>query len=77
MIKVRTRKDEKEFILLGTGYGMYRAQGQPGWGRMVRTNEGDKHLVALCDKEGQILWTDSNNIYIVSVDGVLVGNALK
>lgn len=77
MTIVQLKSTEKQYILLGTGYGMFKAQGQPGWGKMVNTSKGEKYLVALSNELGEVLWTESNNITVISVDGHRVSELLK
>jgi len=77
MTIVRLNSTEKEYVLLGTGFGMFKAQGQAGWGKMVNTSKGDKRVVALSNEFGQVLWADSNDITVVSVDGVNISKILK
>ena len=76
MIIVRFKRTDKDYILLGAGYGAYKAQGQAGWGSIPSTSKGEIPIVAICDETGEIDWVLSKDIYVVSVDGVDVADAL-
>lgn len=73
MIKVLCLHDEKEYILVGTGYGMYKAQGATGWFQPLHV-EGESSLVALCNKDGKIKWIDSEQIRVISVDNIAISD---
>ena len=59
-----------QFVLLGTGFGMFKAMRGSTLGDILsKQDEGEKTLVALCGKDGTILWADSSDLTVVSVDG--------
>ena len=66
MIKVMTKSNEKKYILLGTGYGRYTARG----GSIVFNLDGSERVVALCGKDGVILWALAEDVIVVEVDGI-------
>lgn len=76
MIKVRSKRTEQEFVLLGAGYGMFRAQGQSGWGAIPSTREGDRGVVCVSDRNGEIFFVNSEELYVYSVDGKVITEIL-
>lgn len=59
-----------QFVLLGAGFGMFKAMRGATLGDILsKQDEGEKTLVALCGTDGQILWADSSEVTVVSVDG--------
>lgn len=72
MVKVKLKSNDKEYAMLGTGYGMFRAQGPTGWTGFPKTNEGSEKVVAICSSDGEILWAKSEDVYVVSIDGVAI-----
>ena len=77
MIVVKYKEYREQYALIGAGYGMYKAQGQPGWGRIANTTQGTTKAVALCNKDGEIIWAKSEDVTVISIDGVLVSERLK
>jgi hypothetical protein len=70
-IIVRDRKTYKKYILLGTGFGAYKAV-RPSFfgGNLIpHEDEGTIKTVAVCDSRGDIIWIDSNNLQVIEVDG--------
>ena len=59
-----------QYVLLGAGFGMFKAMRGATLGDILSVqDEGEKTLVALCGTDGQILWADSSELTVVSVDG--------
>lgn len=58
------------FVLIGTGYGMYKSA-MPGFlGPLTPIEDaGEKGFVAVCDSKGRIRWFESHELRVVSVDG--------
>lgn len=77
MTKVLCLHDNKEYMLVGTGYGMFKAQGQGGWGAFPSTSEGKSMVVAIADSQGRIRWIESNQIRVISIDGVPISDCLR
>ena len=68
---VKHKKSEKHFLLIGTGYGAFQSA-RPGmfFGDLLPTqSEGVTTMVALGFPNGKILWCDSREVELVSVDG--------
>ena len=65
------------YVLLGAGFGMFKAMRGATLGDILGIQEeGDKTLVALCGTDGQILWADSSELTVVSVDGQSLDSVL-
>ena len=70
MATVVQHKNGAKFVLLGTGYGAFRAT-RPSlfFGNWVPTeDEGQISVVAVCDESGRIAWADSDDLTVISVD---------
>ncbi len=77
MIVVKLKSTNEEFVLLGAGYGMFKAKGQAHGFAFNSTDEGDKQAICMCDKYGEIYWADSSDVAVVSVDGETIYDALN
>ncbi|NDI34428.1 hypothetical protein [Chengkuizengella sediminis] len=65
----------KRYILLGTGYGAYKAT-RPGLigGDLFPNEEQDEIPAAsVCDEFGTIQWLYTNELQVVEVDGKSIG----
>jgi len=70
-VVVRHNETGQEWILLGTGFGIYKAT-RPSvfFGNLLPSDEeGQVTTVAVCDREGTIGWIHSNELTVVQVDG--------
>lgn len=69
--KVRYRKNGKIYLLVGVGFGAYRATRPSVFlGNLVPTEEeGEMTMVAVCDAKGTIRWAHSGDIEVVEIDG--------
>ena len=68
----------RRFVLLGAGYGMYQSS-RPNafFGDWVpTTKEGTETVLAVCNAEGRIGWVHSEEVRVVSVEGVAPGEVL-
>ncbi len=76
---VQTKKTGKKYVLLGTGFGAYKAARPDVFlGNLWPTeDEGQITMVAVCDGEGRIRWAQSDDLTVVEVDGSLPGNILS
>ena len=64
------RETGLRFVLIGTGYGMYKSSMPGVVGHLTPIEDrGEKGLVAVCDSKGTIHWCDSQDLRVVSVDG--------
>ena len=65
------------FVLIGTGYGMYRSAMPGALGALTPIeDEGEKGFVAVCDSKGRIRWFESHELRVVSIDGQSPADAL-
>ena len=55
------------FIFLGGGYGAF--QSHDSHSIFNPTKEGTFHMVALCDKKGNIGWVKSDKLRVIHIDG--------
>ena len=71
------RPTNAKYILLGTGYGAYRAERpSPIFGNLASsTTQGSQETVCICDGDGNIGWVNSSDVYVNSVDGLSVREA--
>lgn len=68
------------FVLIGTGYGVWAtARPSRGFEFVIRENQGEAHILHVCDAEGRIQWLkpDPPDCRVVSVDGLTPAEALK
>lgn len=59
------------YVLLGTGFGAYKAM-KPNWffGNWMADEQSDQlAMVCVCDYRGQIGWFRSQDLRVISVDG--------
>jgi len=69
----------KNFILIGTGFGAFKTSNPSTFrvNRPPKADEGVIPMVAVCDENGQIKWMKTNEIKIVNIDGNLPINILN
>ena len=75
---VRHISSGQRYILLGTGFGAYKAT-RPSlfFGNWAPAEEtGQVTTVAVCNAQGQIGWIHSDELEVVEVDGVAPGELL-
>lgn len=75
MIHTSTRRN---FILVGTGYGVYRSESPSAVGGSLFPNieQGEIPKVCVSDEEGMLHWFDPQELRVMSVDGMHVKNLL-
>ena len=58
------------YILIGTGFGLWASSRANRFlGDIVPTDQrGEQHLLCVCDEEGHIFWTSSDEAKVVAVD---------
>lgn len=73
-IIVRDKKTHRKYILLGTGFGAYKAVRPSFFGGNLMPNEeeGTIATVAVCDANGEIIWIDSSKLQVIEVDGIKI-----
>jgi len=68
----------KKAVLLGAGYGAYKASRPSAifgnWAPVEDT--ADISMLAVADENGVVLWCKSDEIRVVSVDGVAPGELI-
>ena len=68
---VKSKADGEKYVLLGTGFGAYKAT-RPGvfFGNLLPAeHEGQITMVAVSDGQGTIRWTPSDELEVIEVDG--------
>ena len=67
---LKHKKSGKHFVLIGTGFGAYKAS-HPSliFGSLLPDEEyGSQPMGAICDRKGAILWGASKDFTVVQVD---------
>ena len=69
---VRHRETAKQYVLLGTGFGAYKATRPSFFGGNLFPNEesGEIPVAAVSDQEGNVIWLYTEELQVVEVDGV-------
>jgi hypothetical protein len=66
------------FVLIGTGYGVWATARQSrGFDFIIRENQGEAHVLHVCDAQGRIQWLKPQDCRVVSVDGLTPAEALR
>lgn len=68
---IKTLDTKKNYILLGSGYGMYHSE-RPHWlmgDYEPDTKSGRAKAVCACDQHGKVIWLRSDSIQVISIDG--------
>ena len=68
---VKHERSGDQFILLGTGFGAFKAT-KLNWffGNMMADESAGEHsVVAVCNAAGEIGWFGSDELTVVSIDG--------
>ena len=78
-IIVTHKKKGGRFILVGSGFGAYKAiRPSVFLGHLApHEEEGTVRVVLLCDHRGAVAWIDSREIEVLSVDGQTPGELLS
>jgi len=68
---VKHKTTGKNYVLIGTGYGMFKTVRPSMWGGNLspQLQDGHKTLVAVADKKGTIKWIESDRLQVVEMDG--------
>ena len=77
-IIVKNVDSNKEYILLGTGFGMSGAKvrGNSMIDSLTSSESKQKLVITVCDSTGEISYMDYKDVVVVSVDGQLPQNTL-
>lgn len=74
---VRRDGDDRNYALLGTGFGAFKAMRGATLGDILsKHEEGETAVAALCGADGKIVWADSQDVTVVSVDGTPIDQLL-
>ena len=76
---LRHLESGRQYILVGTGLGMFRSV-KPHWffGNIGQEKQEGVHpCVAVADASGKLRWFDSEDLELVSVDGLSPAEALE
>lgn len=68
---VRDKKSQREFILIGTGFGAYHAK-SPNvvFGALAPdVHKGHYPTVFVSDSHGQVGWFSARDVEVISIDG--------
>jgi len=68
---VKHRQTGERYLLLGTGFGAYRAT-KPNWlfgNLMADEQSGELSVVAVCNAAGEIGWFASGELVVTGIDG--------
>ena len=68
---VKHKKTGKKYVLIGTGFGMFKTVRASMWGGNLspQLQSGEKTVVAVADREGAIKWIDSGSLRVLEIDG--------
>lgn len=71
-IIVKHKKTGEEYVLLGTGYGAFKASrpGLIGGSLFPEEEEGTYHMLAVSDFTGNIHWFEDEAFQVTEVDGI-------
>lgn len=78
-IIVLHKPTQSQYVLLGTGYGAYKASRPSFFGGNLfpHEDEGSVAVVAVCDEEGTIIWFSPEELQVVEVDGRSMASLLR
>ena len=70
--KIRRKKTGKTYLLVGTGYGAFKAMAMANTLHAMNPeiDEGELGMVAACDSTGSIHWIDHRDVEVIEVDGL-------
>jgi len=70
-IIVEHKETKNKFVLLGTGYGAYKATRPSFFGGNLLPHDDEDTIqtVAVCDKEGTIQWLSDEEVRVIEIDG--------
>ena len=75
---VKHTETGKQLVLIGAGFGAYQSK-KPNafFGDWVAdTESGSQEMVCVCNSDGLIGWMYSEEVNVISVDGVPVGDLI-
>lgn len=71
-IKVRNKRNGKTYLMVGTGYGVFKAMAMANTFHAMNPeiDEGELGMIAACDSQGTIHWIDHRHVEVIELDGV-------
>lgn len=71
---VKHRNTGQKYVLIGTGFGAYKAVAPSFFGGNLFPNEeeGTIAMVAVCDSNGDISWINSEYLQVVEIDEIKI-----
>lgn len=77
-IITRHRESNKVYVLIGTGYGAYKATTPSflGGNLFPHEEEGEIPVAAVTDEKGEIQWFYTNELKVIEIDGMKVEEVL-
>jgi hypothetical protein len=78
-IVVLHTKDKKKYVLVGTGYGAYKASRPSVLGGSLFPHEdmGEIPVAAVSDSKGKIHWFLTEDLQVLEVDGQILAEIIK
>ena len=78
-VRVRYKKNDKVYLFLGVGFGMYKsmAAGSHLEAWFPQKEEGELGMVALCNEKGEIRWADHGDLEVIEIEGQSPAELLK
>lgn len=66
------KNTNKKYIVLGTGFGAYKAITPSFFGGNLfpHEEEGTIQTAAVCNSKGEIIWFNSDDLQVIEIDGV-------
>jgi hypothetical protein len=76
---IQYTKTGDHYILLGAGYGQWAtARANRLLGDLIPTDQqGDLHLLCICDSAGKVFWANPEDTVVVSVGNQSPAHALR
>ncbi len=78
-IVVVHKNTDKHYILVGTGYSFFKDSRPSFLGGTLfpHEEEGELMCAAVCDEHGVISWIQTDELEVLEVDGIRVGEILR
>jgi hypothetical protein len=69
--KVRHKNNGNTYLMLGTGYGAFKAMAMANTFHAMNPEieEGELGMIAVCDSKGAVHWIDHRYVEVIEVDG--------
>lgn len=78
-IIVEHKELKMKYILIGTGFGIYKTSKPAGFiaNRIPKEDLGEMTMVAVCNEQGKIRWFNSEELIVKKVDEISPGDILS